>query len=72
MASLRLRMTAQSLAGLRGRSAARYPGAPGHVDPDQAGLLHLTAEVTGFYERIAVQAGLPARGGPPPGLSPMA
>jgi hypothetical protein len=65
MADMRLRMTAQSLAGLRGRDAARYPGAPGHVDPERAGLRQLTAELNDIYERIAVQVGRPVRGEQP-------
>jgi len=73
MATIRLRLTAHSLAGLR----AHCPPAPspdGHLDPVTA-LRHMAADLTDFYERIAVQVGRPRRGEPlpapvvvPPGL----
>ena len=71
MATLRLRLTAHSLAGLRGRGAATYPDAPMHVDPERAGLRHLAADLTGFYERVAVQVGRPVHGGQPPAEIPL-
>jgi uncharacterized membrane protein YccC len=73
MATIRLRLTAHSLAGLR----ANCPPAPspdGHLDPVTA-LRRVAADLTDFYERIAVQVGRPRRGEPlpapvvvPPGL----
>jgi len=73
MATVRLRLTAHSLAGLR----AHCPPAPtpgGDVDPVTA-LRHTAAELTDFYEQIAIQVGPPRRGEPlpapvavPPGL----
>ena len=71
MASMRLRMTAYSLAGLRGRGAATYPDAPEHVDPERAGLRDLATELAGFYQRIAVQVGRPVHGEQPPAEVPV-
>jgi uncharacterized membrane protein YccC len=56
MATTRLRLTAYSLAGVRG------PGPhPGQVDAERAALQRRAAELAGFYERVAVQVGPPAR-----------
>ncbi|HEY2442841.1 MAG TPA: FUSC family protein [Streptosporangiaceae bacterium] len=62
MASMRLRLTAYSLAGLRVRGSSAYPDAPEHVEPERAALRDLAAELAGFYEQIAIQVGRPARG----------
>ena len=64
MASLRLRLTAHSLAVLRGQGSPAYRDAPLHVDEARAALRALTADLVGFYERIAVQLGRPAGGEP--------
>jgi uncharacterized membrane protein YccC len=64
MATVRLRLTAHSLAGLR----AHCPPAPtpgGHIDPVTA-LRRTAAELTDFYEQIAIQVGPPRRGEPLP------
>jgi uncharacterized membrane protein YccC len=66
MASTRLRLTANSLAGVRGRAAAEYPDAPEHVDPERARLRVLAADLAGFYERIGAQVDRPVRGEQPP------
>jgi uncharacterized membrane protein YccC len=56
MATIRLRLTANSLAGLR----AHCPplGADGHPDPVRA-LRRLAADLAEFYQRIAVRVGPP-------------
>ena len=66
MASVRLRLTANSLAGIRGRGGPEYPDTPEHVDPERARLRALAADLNGFYERIAAQVGRPAHGEPAP------
>jgi hypothetical protein len=66
MASMRLRLTAHSLASLRGQGASTYPDAPEHVDAVRVALRNLAAELTDFYERIAVQVGRPGHGEPAP------
>jgi uncharacterized membrane protein YccC len=64
MATVRLRLTAHSLAGLRAHCPPA-PGAGSHADPVTA-LRRLTAELTDFYENIAAQVGRPRRGEPLP------
>jgi uncharacterized membrane protein YccC len=65
MSTLRLRLTAHSLAMLRDRRApgspvaSPYRDAPAHVDEVRAVLRHRAGELTGFYERIAAQVGRP-------------
>jgi uncharacterized membrane protein YccC len=56
MATTRLRLTAYSLAGVRG--PAPHPGQAG---AERAALQRRAAELAGFYERVAVQVGPPAR-----------
>jgi uncharacterized membrane protein YccC len=66
MATVRLRLTAHSLAGLRAHCPPPpQPGSDGHRDP-VAALRHMTADLAGFYERIAVQVGPIRRGEPAP------
>jgi uncharacterized membrane protein YccC len=62
MATVRLRLTAHSLAGLRAHCPP-MPSPDGHPDPVTA-LRRMTGELAEFYERIAVQLG-PARRGEP-------
>ena len=61
MASMRLRLTAYSLAGLQAPGNMRH-----HKDRGTAyartTLAHATADLTGFYERIAVLVGRPVAG----------
>ncbi|HUA29151.1 MAG TPA: FUSC family protein [Streptosporangiaceae bacterium] len=64
-ATVRLRLTAHSLAGLRAHCPPA-PGTDGQLDPVTA-LRRMTAELAGFYEHIAVQLGPPRRGEPLPG-----
>jgi uncharacterized membrane protein YccC len=59
MATQRLRLTAHSLAALRGRGEHTYRDAPQHVDEVRTRLRHEAEELAGFYERIAVQVGKP-------------
>jgi hypothetical protein len=59
MSTMRLRLTAHSVAMLRGRGASAYRDAPAHVDEARAALRHRTAELTEFYEHIAAQVGRP-------------
>jgi uncharacterized membrane protein YccC len=58
MASMRLRLTAYSLAGMR---APEHHGPHKHRGPAYArtALAHATADLTGFYERVAVLVGRP-------------
>jgi hypothetical protein len=71
MATMRLRLTAHSLAGLR----ANCPplGTDTRLDPVSS-LRHLTAELAGFYQRIAALVGPPGHDPPMavavPALSP--
>jgi uncharacterized membrane protein YccC len=62
MATTRVRLTAESLAGLCAYCPAIDPPAPdGH--PRQVGTLrHLAADLADFYHRIAAQLGPPHRG----------
>jgi hypothetical protein len=61
MASMRLRLTAYSLAGMQAPGNMRH-----HKDRGTAyartTLAHATADLTGFYERIAVLVGRPVAG----------
>jgi uncharacterized membrane protein YccC len=57
MATIRLRLTANSLAGLRAHCPP--PGTDGHPDPVPA-LRRLAADLAGFYQRIAIQVGPPS------------
>jgi hypothetical protein len=59
MSTMRLRLTAYSLASLRHRGGSSHPGAPGHVDGVRAGLRRLAGELDDFYDRIAAQVGSP-------------
>jgi len=63
MATIRLRLTAHSLAGMR----AYCPplGVDGHPDPVQS-LRHLSADLAGFYRRIAALVGPPGHDQPVP------
>jgi uncharacterized membrane protein YccC len=65
MATLRLRLTAHSLAGLRAYCPPM--GADPHHDPVQS-LRHLSSELTDFYQRIAVLVGPPGHD-PPAGVA---
>jgi uncharacterized membrane protein YccC len=62
MSTTRLRLTAHSLATLRGRGEHTYRDAPQHVDDVRTWLRHEAADLTGFYEGIAIQAGKPGHG----------
>jgi len=64
MSTQRLRLTAHSLAALRGRGDPVYRDAPLHLDEVRAGLRHVTGELTGFYQRIADQVGKPGHDRP--------
>ena len=59
MSTLRLRLTAHSLATLRARGGSAYRDAPVHVDEVRAALQHRAVELTGFYQRVAAQVGRP-------------
>jgi uncharacterized membrane protein YccC len=71
MATTRLRLTAHSLASLRGPGPRADPAGPavgdGHPGQVHDTLRRLTAELAGFYDRVAVEVGPPGRGttGPP-------
>jgi uncharacterized membrane protein YccC len=61
MATMRLRLTAVSLAALRpaGTPGAAAPGRNGRGDPALRALAQLTTDLTGFYERVAAEVGPP-------------
>jgi uncharacterized membrane protein YccC len=65
MSTMRLRLTAHSLAMLRDRGGSAYRDAPAHVDEARAALRRRAAELTGFYDSIAAQVGRPDHGHPP-------
>jgi len=67
MSALRLRLTAESLAGLPGLSAARSPEA-GHPlgSAVQAALAREAAEIAGFYDQIALEVARPGHPAAPP------
>jgi uncharacterized membrane protein YccC len=71
MASMRLRLTAYSLASLRHRVGSSYPEGSGHADGVRAALRGLAGELDDFYERIAFQVGRPAHGSPLPAEVPV-
>jgi uncharacterized membrane protein YccC len=54
MATMRLRLTAHSLAGLHGP-----PAQNGHLDPIEQRLRDRAGELTGFYDRVAAEVGRP-------------
>ena len=58
MATMRLRLTAYSLAGLQAPDSARHRPHPGTASV-RAALAQATADLTGFYERVAVLVGRP-------------
>jgi uncharacterized membrane protein YccC len=61
MASMRLRLTAYSLAGLQAPEHLRQHGHRGMAYARTA-LAHATADLTNFYERVAVLVGRPVAG----------
>jgi uncharacterized membrane protein YccC len=54
MATMRLRLTAHSLAGLHGP-----PAQNGHLDPIEQRLRDRAGELTGFYDQVAAEVGRP-------------
>ncbi len=68
MATLRLRLTAHSLAGLRAYCPPM--GEDSHHDPVQS-LRHLSSELTGFYQSIAILVGPPGHDPPAPVAAPV-
>jgi uncharacterized membrane protein YccC len=61
MATMRVRLTAHSLAGLRANCPPM--GTDGRLDPVSS-LRHLTADLAGFYQRIAALVGPPGHDPP--------
>jgi uncharacterized membrane protein YccC len=61
MATMRLRLTAYSLAGMQPPEHARHPKHRGTAYARTA-LAHAATDLTGFYERIAVLVGRPVAG----------
>ena len=61
MASMRLRLTAYSLAGLQEPEHVRQHKHRGTAYA-RAALAHATADLTGFYERVAAMVGRPVAG----------
>jgi len=68
MATLRVRLTAHSLAGLRAYCPPM--GADGHPGPVRS-LRHLSSELADFYQRIAVLVGPPGHDPPVPVAAPV-
>ena len=68
MATLRLRLTAQSLAGLRAYCPPM--GEDSHHGPVQS-LRHLSSELTDFYQSIAILVGPPGHDPPAPVAAPV-
>jgi hypothetical protein len=60
MASMRLRLTAYSLAGLQAPEHLRHKRRG--VSHARAALTHATADLSDFYERVAVLVGRPVAG----------
>jgi len=58
MATMRLRLTAYSLAGLQAPMSARHHSHPGTAHAKET-LTQATAELAAFYERVAVLVGRP-------------
>ena len=69
MGTTRLRLTATSVADLRRHGGGGDGAGPDHADPERARLQRLTADLAGFYDRIAVQVGPPRRDAPGPELT---
>jgi uncharacterized membrane protein YccC len=67
MATMRLRLTANSLAGLGGPPAhdGTRAGTDGYADPVTAALTRGAADLADFYERVAVEVGPPRYDEPP-------
>jgi hypothetical protein len=59
MATMRLRLTAYSLAGLEAPDAVRHHGSHRGTAYARVALSQATAELTGFYERVALLVGRP-------------
>ena len=62
MASTRLRLTAYSLAGMRAPEHLRQQHTNTGTAYARTVLAHATADLAGFYERVAVQVGRPVAG----------
>jgi uncharacterized membrane protein YccC len=67
MATIRLRLTAHSLAGLRAHCPPSGPG--GRPDPVPP-LRRMATDLTDFYRRVAVHLGPPGHGPPAPLVAP--
>jgi uncharacterized membrane protein YccC len=59
MGSMRLRLTATSVADLRGHGSRDGAAGPGPAEPALAALRQRAADIAGFYLRVAVQVGPP-------------
>jgi uncharacterized membrane protein YccC len=70
MATVRLRLTATSIADLRSHALRDGTPPPGPAGQDLVTLQRLTAELANFYERIAAEVGPPRRTEPPPVVAP--
>jgi uncharacterized membrane protein YccC len=74
MATMRLRLSARSLAGLRAycgpAGPAARPGSDGQPD-SVAPILRMADDLADFYDRIAAQVGPPRRGQPVPSPVPV-
>jgi Fusaric acid resistance protein-like len=66
MGTTRLRLTAYAVASLPGTGNGNHTDDGAGTDPDLAAFRRQTADLAGFYERLAVQVGPPGRQPPPP------
>jgi hypothetical protein len=70
MGTMRLRLTANSVADLRGRGAGDGAAADGQAGPALKTLRQRTADLAGFYERVADEVGAPRGETPAPVVVP--
>jgi uncharacterized membrane protein YccC len=66
MASTRLRLTAFAVASLPASGNGNHQHADAGTDPDLAAFRRQTADLAGFYDRLAVQVGRPGHAPPAP------
>jgi uncharacterized membrane protein YccC len=71
MATMRLRLTATSVADLRGSGGPDRVAGPSQADPVQAVVRQWAADLADFYERVAAQVGPPRHEEPAPVVVPV-
>jgi hypothetical protein len=68
MGTTRLRLTAYAVASLPANGNGSHERVRADADPDLAAFRRQTADLAGFYERLAVQVGPPGHAPPPPAV----